>query len=160
MHNNTTARFQSKAAAPNQNGCLIWTGGRNNNGYGLFWTGGRMILAHRFAWELANGPIPDGLEIDHLCRNRACQNVAHMEPVTHTENVIRGEAGDTHNASKTRCPAGHLYSGDNLYTDSIGKRHCCTCRRAYWHRRGHDLRQAQGTRSAVQSVIDSDGRPL
>lgn len=70
-------------------GCWIWTGLRNEWGYG---TAGSRGLAHRVMYEQANGPIPEGLELDHLCRERACVNPLHLEAVTHTQNVLRGTA--------------------------------------------------------------------
>ena len=71
--------------------------------------------------ELANGVLPATMQLDHLCRERACCNPAHLEPVTQAENIRRGEAVKTH------CPQGHPYEGDNLYIDSRGKRRCKTC---------------------------------
>lgn len=71
--------------------CWLWTGRLNNKGYGrvTLWAKKRGYMAHRMAYEFAVGPIPDGLEIDHLCRNRICCNPSHLEPVTHQENVRR-----------------------------------------------------------------------
>lgn len=74
-------------------GCWEWTGARQPDGrydYGMFWDGTRAVRAHRFAYELLVGPIPVGLELDHLCRNPPCVNPAHLEPVTHAENIRRG----------------------------------------------------------------------
>ena len=73
---------------PLVNGCWEWTGTVNNQ-YGMFSVGSKFKLTHRLAYEMLNGPIPDGLEIDHLCRNKLCANPDHLEAVTHTENMVR-----------------------------------------------------------------------
>lgn len=113
------ARFfaQTEAGA---DGCLIWTSFRNSYGYGKMSVNGAKCFAHRVAYELFVGPIPAGLVIDHLCRNRACVNVEHMEPVTPWENTARGEAGRNH-AEKTQCIRDHIFPA--------GVRICQPCRR-------------------------------
>jgi hypothetical protein len=126
-------RFWSKVAAAS-NGCWLWTGSRYSNGYGYFWLRrGRSALAHRVAYELAAGPIDEGMELDHLCRVRHCVNPAHLEAVTHRVNDLRGVGVSAINAAKTHCPAGHPLSGDNLYV-ARGKRQCRTCRRRHAQR--------------------------
>lgn len=70
--------------------CWLWLGSKNNDGYGRFRSGGRIMFAHRWAWEAYCGNIPDGMEIGHVCRNRGCVRPDHLEPVTHRENVLRG----------------------------------------------------------------------
>lgn len=73
------------------NGCIQWIAGIDDNGYGEFNIApGKIVYAHRFAWEQDRGPIPEGLQIDHLCRNRGCVNVNHMQLVTLDENLKRG----------------------------------------------------------------------
>lgn len=87
--------------------------------------------AHRVAYEEWIGPIPDGYQIDHLCRNRGCINPFHLEAVTGYENRMRGERRNQH-ASKTHCPRGHPYSEENTYlhkTSSRTNRKCRTCER-------------------------------
>jgi hypothetical protein len=113
--------------------CWTWAASLISAGYGHIWIEGAMHYAHRVAYELFNRPIPDGLVIDHLCRNRRCVNPAHLEPVTVRENTLRGLVPLTSGASnraKTHCPHGHPYSGDNLYIKpSNGARVCRRCKK-------------------------------
>ena len=108
--------------------CWLWTGWKNRAGYGCFDTGGRKNkcrwMAHRFSYTLQFGEIPNGREIDHLCRNRDCVNPAHLEVVTHTENILRGG-----NSIKTHCIHGHKFTNENTYIDKKGERHCRACRK-------------------------------
>lgn len=111
--------------------CWLWQAKINNRGYGLFSYDGRMQAAHRVAYELLVGPIPEGLDIDHLCAVRHCVNPAHLEPVTHRENLLRGSGFAAVNAAKTHCPYGHEYTPENTYTSPHpdGGRICRTCKR-------------------------------
>lgn len=111
-------------------GCWIWTGAITHLGYGHIWDQGRNRRVHRVAYENLVGPIPEGLHLDHLCRNRACCNPDHLEPVTSGENTLRGETLAAANAAKTHCPQGHPYAGRNLYRQPDGARVCRTCRKA------------------------------
>lgn len=112
------------ANPPNQ--CWVWEGskqGRSPHFYGCLRYKGRRRQVHRLAYELIKGPVPDGLELDHLCRNKLCFNPAHLEPVTHAENVAR--------ATLERCRNGHEYTPENIYIrPSDGRKRCRACARA------------------------------
>ena len=116
-----------------QGECWTWGGSRDPEGYGQSNRRSQVVKAHRRAWEALVGPIPDGLHLDHLCRNRACVRPAHLEPVTCRENVLRGIGPAARNARKTHCASGHPLSGSNLRIKSCGARECVECRRA-WNR--------------------------
>ena len=124
MENNLNERFWNKVDKTES--CWLWKAALNNDGYGNFNLCGRGGIAHKLSYESLVGPVPDGLELDHLCRIRNCVNPAHLEPVTHKVNVQRGELYKV-NASKTHCPHDHPYSGDNLYLHPVGQRVCRTC---------------------------------
>lgn len=107
--------------------CWLWTGSQDGQGYGAFSVGGVTKKAHRFAYELGVGPIPQGKVIDHLCRNRACVNPSHMEPVTNDENLRRGVGRDVSQGRRNACRAGHPYSTENTYINPLGRKVCRTC---------------------------------
>ena len=110
--------------------CWIFTGPVSGAGYGLA-NRTPEKYAHRLAWAWLRGPIPDGYEVDHLCRVKLCVNPAHLEPVTKAENIRRQNAltGGSYQRSLTHCPKGHPYSGDNLIVRPEGWRACRECRR-------------------------------
>lgn len=113
-------------------GCIVWTGAKTE-GYGRINVEGRSSLAHRVAYLIFKGDIPDGLELDHLCRNPSCINPGHLEPVTRKVNTDRGVCAETHRkrfASQTHCKNGHEYTPENTYrAPKSGKRHCKSCAR-------------------------------
>lgn len=127
-------RFEAKIDRQ-LDGCWLWTGATMRNGYGVFKVGSSAgtVLAHRFSYEIHVGPIPDGMQIDHVrdrgCTNRHCVNPAHLEAVPQRENLRRGDGFVGFNSRKTRCPNGHPY--DAVYDSGRGKpeRTCTTCQR-------------------------------
>lgn len=124
-------RFLSKVHE-RPDGCWIWVGGRRSNGYADFSVGAHgHVRAHRWSYERWVGPIPDGLEIDHLCRVRACVNPDHLEPVTGAENNRRAPGCQP----KARCKNGHPFDEENTYIrKDRNKRECRACRREAWAR--------------------------
>lgn len=125
---NAEARFWSKVSVPFQPGtCWTWVAGLNHDGYGSWGPGtpGESTLAHRWLYDRLIG-VPEGKELDHLCRNRACVRPDHLEPVDHRTNVLRGEGLAAKIMRRPTCPQGHPY--DSL--DSGKYRRCSTCRKA------------------------------
>jgi hypothetical protein len=122
------ARLMYRTAAL-PNGCWEWRGSANPRGYGHIRLdmNGRIYAVHRVAYEQLVGPIPAGLEIDHLCFNRRCVNPDHLEPVTRLENVRRGRTNQ--NDGKTHCKRGHEFDAANTSIDVLGKRVCKACAR-------------------------------
>lgn len=107
-------------------GCWEWLG-TPSTPYGSIMIGGRSTPAHRVVYELLSGPIPPGLELDHLCRNTRCVRPAHLEPVTHQENARRGKQGVLREPLSA-CPHGHLLDEVNTYVSPQGWRRCRRCR--------------------------------
>ena len=106
--------------------CWLWTGSCNPKGYGQFRVGKKKPGAHRVAYEWLVGPIPEGMQLDHLCRVRNCVNSDHLEVVTNLENNRRGER-----ANRTHCKQGHEYNEENTYRHPDGWRDCRACQREY-----------------------------
>lgn len=135
-------RFWSKVKKPAAvDECWLWVGA-TVRGYGEFYFKGRQLKAHRFAYELLVGPIPEGLTIDHLCRNRSCINPSHMEPVTIQENLRRGISPSAVNARKTHCLRGHPLKGQNLLVNN-GHRHCRQCKKEQDSHRAHQVQDTK-----------------
>ncbi len=144
---NEPVRFVSKVEIRPDSDCWWWTGSEMTKGYGRFIADGRKaVRAHRWAYKHWRGPIPAGLQIDHLCRNRLCVNPYHMETVTNRVNVLRGIGPTARNARKTHCPQGHPYSGDNVYIDPYGGRACREC-----HNTRQRQRYARGQTSRMET---------
>lgn len=139
------ARFWAKVALPDEQGCMLWLDAPALNGYGRFYLGQRTLYAHRVSYVLAYGPIPDGLQIDHVkergCTNRHCVAPAHLEAVTQRENLLRGRGASAINAVKTHCVRGHAFDGANTYVMPNGRRRCRACNREWM--RAHARRKAE-----------------
>jgi hypothetical protein len=144
-------RFWSKVAIGD--GCWPWLAGGTSNGYGRFalQRNGRneqpKCLAHVFSYERLIGAIPKGLVLDHLCRNRACVNPAHLEPVTNRENILRGVGITAVCARKTHCIRGHEFTPENTKIYRKG-RHCRKCHAIHtlraWHKSREKLTKLAG----------------
>lgn len=145
----TLRRVQTDA-----NGCWIFTGAKSEFGYGRVGVGSlldgtrRHQLTHRVVYEALVGPVPEGLQLDHLCRVPACCNPEHLEPVTPQVNQLRSTSVSAINAAKTHCPAGHEYAGENLLgkTPSTGRK-CRAC-------------NAQRKRDSYRAKVAAEGREL
>jgi hypothetical protein len=136
-------RFWDLVSPEPMSGCWLWTGNLDNKGYGRFWErtesppragrrkpGDGFRKTHAYCWSYRYfvGPVPDGLELDHKCRVRCCVNPAHLEPVTHLENMIRGDTVIAKQLARGMCTHGHPYTPENTYTYR-GARQCRECGR-------------------------------
>jgi hypothetical protein len=128
------ARFAAKVRE-DENGCLRWQGYIDRDGYGKFWDGEKITYAHRVAHELFIGPIPDGYEVDHLCRVRDCVQWRHLEAVPPQVNNARSTSPTAMKLRNTTCPQGHEFTPENTYLDPRNGRQCRECRRAADRRR-------------------------
>ena len=123
MPHNPRARFLAYVEQVD-NGCWIWKGHLDAKGYGAFGIGTKVLRAHRWSFQNIRGEtLISGLELDHLCRNRACVNPWHLEQVDHQTNMSRG-----FHATKTHCIRGHEFNEENTYVDPRGRRNCRRCK--------------------------------
>ena len=115
-----------------ENGCWVWPGAKQPNGYGRITVGGRARFVHRVAYVEFVGPIPDGLVVDHVCRNRACFNPEHLRCCTQGENTLApwSQSPAALCARQTACKRGHDFTPENTRITGNGKRQCKTCARA------------------------------
>lgn len=154
-------RFTEKVT-PNDAGCHEWTADVSNSGYGRFWVEGKQkALAHRWSYEYHIGPIPDGLVIDHLCRNKLCVNPSHLEPVTYSENALRGVGPEMRSAIKftaTHCSQGHEFTPENTKYNGIKRvdRICVTCAKDGRKRQYESDKTGQQERTARWKAKDPE----
>lgn len=147
--------FTSRSVVDADTGCWVWQGAISN-GYG--WMGRKDYRGgvHRWAYLCLVGEIPEGLHLDHLCRNRACCNPGHLEAVDGRTNILRGVAPSAVNATKTHCPEGHPYTPENTRPNRKG-RECRTCYRL-WRRHQYRRDQAKLGRTIVPRLADDEVR--
>lgn len=150
-------RFERHFHPEPNTGCWLWTGHLHDHGYAMLRANGKNMRMHRWSYEHFIGPIPRGLQIDHLCRTRCCVNPDHLEAVTGKENTKRGLSGSlarARNLAKTHCPRGHAYTPENIEMYRDGKRRCRTCIRA---RRRKNQPLAPGEASAPTQTMMKGG---
>lgn len=129
------SRFWARIDIGGLDDCWPWLGAKHSHGYGQLVISGKRLYAHRVAYELSIGPIPEGYEIDHVkvrgCHKRSCCNPAHLEAVTPEENKLRSGWDGVTNARKTYCKRGHPYTPENTGINKRGHRYCKACQRVY-----------------------------
>ncbi|MDQ1446770.1 MAG: hypothetical protein QOI20_3234, partial [Acidimicrobiaceae bacterium] len=125
------SRFWDKCAPEPMSGCWLFVGCWNGMGYGSIFVADRAIGAHRYAYETLVGELASSLDLDHLCRIHCCVNPAHLEPVAHRTNVLRGIGPTAAHAAQTHCKRGHVLTPDNVMPSSARKGHraCLVCDR-------------------------------
>jgi hypothetical protein len=148
-------RFEKYVIPEPNSGCHLWLGAVNESGYGKIDSGGRRgrtLKAHVVAYELAKGPVPPGLELDHLCRVPCCVNPDHLEPVTRRENTIRGDCPEVTRkrfAARLYCVNGHELKAENVRVERAGayfRRRCRKCESSRYERK----RASQGLKDRAR----------
>lgn len=157
MSASAAERFDRKVAVA-ENGCWDWVG-TLSQGYGRFYVGARRtVMAHRWSYERHVGPVPDGLVLDHLCRNTRCVNPAHLEAVTQRVNTLRGQTLPALNLAKTHCPKGHEYRTRKSDRSSGVARFCLVCHKERAALRRAKIKAARPPRFCLQCGVDISER--
>lgn len=126
-------RFYSNILPGNFGGCWIWGKSSDGKGYGMIWVDGRGWSSHKFSYEYHKGKVPEGLELDHLCRVTMCVNPDHLEPVTHGVNISRSPGCIWFKRrAMTHCKRDHPLTPENIYISKLGSRQCLGCKRHHW----------------------------
>lgn len=134
--------------------CWEWPGVVNSAGYGVMQVNGKSKRAHRELYERVIGPIPKGMVLDHLCRNRKCANPWHLEPVSLEENILRGTGLPAENARKTHCIRGHEFTSENTRILRGAERECRECAREATRERMRRFRFRKA--SALTAALKGD----
>ena len=137
-----------------ESGCWIWRGSLCKYGYGRMEINHKKLMVHRVVYEMSRGPIPDGLQLDHLCRVRCCINPDHLEVVTSQQNTLRGKSPAALNAKKTHCPHGHLLDRIAKGYSSKFRRICSTCNKKYLKNYHRKLKEA----AELQQAADQEAQ--
>lgn len=153
QHLSLADRFHSRLIKTD--GCWTVRVKTLSEGYARLWKDGKSYHAHRVAYELYKGPIPEGLTIDHLCRNRACVNPDHLEAVSIRENVLRGNSPSAVVYRTNLCSRGHEMTPENTLRQANGKRRCRTCTIEYERKRARERRRAEAR--ALIATTPTDG---
>lgn len=152
-------RIKSRVSVGSK-GCWNWNGYIDRDGYGRFSVNGKQDTVHRISFAAFGGIIPQGLQLDHLCRNRRCCNPKHLEPVTKKENTLRGTSFSAVNARKTHCDHGHAFDDRNTYRHGGRRRQCRKCNARAVQR--YNMRSIQNTSlnsfaNAIELFQEGDG---
>ena len=152
-------RFMRHVVPVTESGCWLWAGVWNTKGYGIIQVNHYRYAAHRIAYELFTGPIPEGLQIDHLCRVRCCVNPVHLEVVTSRENTLRGMSPQAQLARQTHCKYGHPLAGDNLLRLKNPRlRACRACNKRRLAIKEERLKKIRALRRATQAAQDAGAK--
>lgn len=119
-------------------GCVLWCGSKTRTGYGQIGVAGRLLSVHRVSYQAFHGPIPAGLEVDHICRVRHCVNPSHLQAITHAENLRRAIV-----KPHSHCRKGHQFTRANTYLRPDGWRECKECKRATRRRSANSKKKAE-----------------